>query len=183
VTVRRDAGLTLLELAAVMAIFSLVAVMALQGMTAAMGAQTRQAGEIDKLRSVAAAVTLLRRDLGAMVPVSHSGAAFRMDADGLSFVVGGQPTLPEGRRTGVARISWRVDGGRLVRGERPLEGAGSERVVLEPVDGWAVRVLGDRGGWQTGWSTDPAEARQLPRAIEVRFGGGGTPDLRVLVAR
>lgn len=180
-TARRDAGLTLLELAAAMAIFSLVAVMALQGMTAALAAQARQSDAADETRSLAVAVTLLRRDLSAMVPATDGGAAFQIAPDLLSFVAAGQPRLPDGRRDQVARIGWRLDGGRLLRTARPLAGAESEQVVLENVGNWSVRALGDT--WLTAWTSDPAEARLLPRAVEVRFSGGGVSDLRILVAR
>ena len=191
-TERGDAGLTLLELTAVLAIFSLVAVLSVESLTGAMNARGRVVAEGERTAALAGTLTLLRRDLGAMVPVAvrePDGGWTQSYAVGereLSMFVAGQPRLPDGDRGATALITWSVDPvrGQLVRTRRSLGRA--EVVAVSMLDGvseWSVRTLDDKGGWTNGRWNDPRGVRALPSAVEVRLRVDEIGDLRILVAR
>lgn len=183
---RRDTGLTLLELAVVMAIFSLVAVITLQAMSGAMTSRGRVAASGAETAALAAATALLRRDLKAMVPlpVGDRGMAFSDSADGIVFVAAGQSDLPEGDRSGPAQVTWSVSvNGGLLRTRQIPDAAPVTMEMLTSVSGWNVHSLDDQGTWREETSAIPAEARVLPRAVDVKFTVEGFGQIRVLVAR
>jgi general secretion pathway protein J len=193
-TARGDAGLTLLELTAVMAIFSLVAVLSVQSLAGAMNSRERVAGTAGRTTELATTVTLLRRDLAAMVPVAQvqEGGewtqAYVVRENELSFVVSGQPRLSDGARGELAQITWTLDpaSGLLTRtrGAVPGETTVAEPApMLEGVSDWSVRTLGSEGGWSAGNWDQPAQARALPRAVEVQLRVEEIGELRILVAR
>jgi general secretion pathway protein J len=183
---RRDTGLTLLELTVVMAIFSLVAVIALQALSGAIAARGRVAASSAETADLAVATALLRRDLQAMVPlpVGERGMAFSDSGDEIVFVAAGQFDLPEGDRSGPAQVSWSVgSNGRLLRTRQVPGAAPNTMVIMTGVTGWEVRSLYAGGTWQEESAANPAAARDLPRAVEVRFAAEGIGGIRVLVAR
>jgi general secretion pathway protein J len=191
-TKRSDAGLTLLELTAVLAIFSLVAVLSVESLTGAMNSRGRIVAAGERTAALATTLTLLRRDLGAMVPMAVKEAdgvwtqSYVVGERELSMSVAGQPELPDGRRDGVALITWGVDPvqGRLTRTRQSLGVQEAEAVpMLDGVSDWSVRTLGDEGGWTTGRWSDPRSARALPSAVEVRLRVDEIGDLRILVVR
>ena len=174
-----DRGATLLELAVVVAIFSLVAVIAVQALSGAVSSRARVAERTDETAALSATLALLRRDLGAMVPVALDGPAFTLETDRLALVAGGQAEPPDGARGALARVVWeRQADGRLTRS------TGAETVtLLDGVSDWEARAL-DAEGWRDRMGgAGASDLRRLPRAVEVRLATASLPGLRVLVAR
>lgn len=160
-------GFTLIELVAALAVFALVSVMALQAMTGALRGSAALEGADAEAAALARSLTLLRRDLDALVPMPFlpPGAARAEPAlhapEGAGVValsLGGQPRAAAG--PGAApdlpvRAVWRHDraSGRLTRqlwpGLAPSgSGAGAaaaEVTMLEGVTALRLRVLDNRG--------------------------------------
>ena len=173
-----DRGASLIELTVVVAVFSLVAVIAVQALGGAITSRARIAERSAATAELSATLALLRRDLGAMVPVALDGPAFALDAGRLSLVAAGQPDLAGSGRDGLARIVWETGSdGSLTRS------TGADRVtLLGGVSGWEARAL-DGDGWRSSMGGEADAQRRLPRAVEVRLATADLPDLRVLVTR
>jgi len=205
-TGRRDSGLTLFELIAVLAIFSMVAVAGLQAVTGALRARDRIAAADAATAELMRALTLLRADLEALadLPFLPPGAgaaaepAFlaRPGEGWFAVSVAGQAVLPEVQAAGLSRVVWRLDrtSGRLTRQVWPVlrpaaaSAAGPEVTVLEDVRALDLRVRYEGGGWQGGGAPPPAAfpaggAQALPRAIEVALDSARHGPLAVLVSR
>lgn len=182
----RDAGLTLFELVAVLAIFALVAVAGLQAVSGAVRARERigaaDAGTVELMR----AMTLLRADLKALVdmPFQPPGAGTAPEPAFLAepregrvaLTLAGQAVLPGTQGAGLVRVVWRLDraGGRLTRQVWPVlrpasvRAAGPEVTVLEPVRALGLRVRPAAGRGAGAWQVPgPAAAPGLPRLVEV----------------
>ena len=188
---RRDAGLTLLELTAALAIFSLIAVMGLQALSGSVRLQSRLTERDADTWAAARALTLLRHDLEAMAPLMFhdpSGDIFKpfaADAASGTFAISlaGQMILPETHETGTGRAEWRYDrlSTSLKRRYWPdlhpasTDVAGPETDVIDGVDDLSVRVLTDEG-WQDSFEGEP------PLAVEVVLSTRRHGILRVIVA-
>ncbi|MDU8912178.1 type II secretion system protein GspJ [Aestuariicoccus sp. MJ-SS9] len=113
---RRDRGLTLIELVAAMAVFALIAVMGLQALTGSLRMRDALASRAEAATDLALATALLRQDLSGALPMLFfppGGAPPRsaMAEDGAGFALsrGGLP----GARIG--RVEWRLSDGALTR--------------------------------------------------------------------
>lgn len=204
---RRDAGITLLELVVALALFSMVAVMGLTALRGALRAQDVLEQADARTLQTAEALTLLRGDIEAMIPLTFAppggGPAEPALVDGGDFLalsIGGQPGLPGEQAPGLARVVWRHDPGaglltrQVWRTLRPADAraAGPEVVMLEGVSRLSTRVFLDDQGWLRGHGANgaaPAPAPGLaaspgmPRAVEVTLTSRRDGDLRILVVQ
>jgi general secretion pathway protein J len=162
----RDNGLTLIELAVAMLIFALVAVMGLQALTGMLRMRDRLAGIDENTAELSLALSLLRSDLSAMVPlVFHAPqggvqSALTLEAGGreVAFSVGGQPDLAPVSGLGLHRVEWRWNPEDQTLSRRiwpvlaPASAAAAmpEMVVLGDVTGLALRSYWPEVGWQQG---------------------------------
>lgn len=162
----KDRGLTLIELVVAMAIFALVAVMGLQALTGTLRARDRLTGLADDSAELALALSMLRNDLSAAVPVpffapgteAGSSLAFDPASQTLALTIGGQGRLDAPSGDGLHRVEWRVDraGDRLLRRVWPTvhpkasSAAGPEVVMLTGVTAIGLRTRTDRSGWLDG---------------------------------
>lgn len=181
---RRDSGITLIELVVAMALFALVAVMSLQALTGMLRARDRLAGLSQDSAQLSLALTLLRRDMAAAVPVLfHTPAGLPVAALemadpgprlGLSLAGQAGPETPD--FTGFHRVEWRYDSRArtLTRQAWPVlhpareSQRGPAVAMLEGVTGFGLRFHDGETGWQD-WSALPpgALSDRLPDALEV----------------
>lgn len=159
---RRDAGLTLIELVVAMALFSLVAVMGLQALTGTLRLSDRLT-EIDAgTGEIALAIALIRGDLEHLVPLGFSppAGAPRAPVDLADGTIGlslaGQASLTPSH-TDRRRAEWRLrPDGVLVRATwpalAPAEAGqrGAEAAVLSDVTGLQLRTFWPEIGWVDG---------------------------------
>lgn len=174
---RRDAGVTLLELVAVLAVYGIVAVLSLQLLSGAMLSRERTAAARAETAEAAAVLAVMRRDLEQLAPVaSGSEPVFRLDPGRARFATAGGP----GAFAAPRAIAWRHDADtrRLVR-----EGDGVAQVMLEGVGALAFRVSDGPGGWRDGPGWRGAGPADLPRGIEARIETDALGPLRLVVAR
>ncbi|PWJ15794.1 PulJ/GspJ family protein [Jannaschia seohaensis] len=171
---RRDAGLTLIELVVAMALFSLVAVMGLQALTGTLRLSERLT-EIDEgTGEIALAVALIRGDLEHLVPIAFSApeGGPRAPVDLVRGVIGlslaGQAALSPSH-TDRRRAEWglRPDGV-LTRAAWPTlvpaEAAqrGPEAAVLADVTALRLRTFWPEVGWVEGAAPPLAGAPPPP---------------------
>ncbi|UWQ35180.1 prepilin-type N-terminal cleavage/methylation domain-containing protein (plasmid) [Leisingera sp. M527] len=162
-----DRGLSLIELVAAMAVFALVAVLGAQ----ALGGMIRMRGTLEARAAETAALeqalSLLRADLSAAVPMlfyppgrGAPQSALSLHGGVLALSAGGQPALvPDPQALGLQRIEWQLQGGRLSRRAWPalIPASAASRspavTVLEGVSGLRVRSYWEGPGWVEGTAT------------------------------
>jgi len=188
----QDAGLSLLELVIVMALFALVAVLGLQSLTGTLRLRELLATTERQTADTTVALALLRADLGAAAPLlfhdpdGQTASAVDPGTEGtvLSLSLAGQAVLPGVESGGFTRAIWRNDPARglLTRQLWPVlfpagdNAAGPEVVMAEGITGLAIRTYSADRGWVRG--RDPSiigATSSLPEGIEVtvtsdRFG-------------
>ena len=189
---RAQAGLTLIELVAAIAVFAVVAVMAMQ----ILGGALRQNEALERLDADGAALirtlALIRRDLESAVPVRFQppqgpaeAAVLPLPGDsGLALSVGGHAVPGGTLRSGLIRVTWRLD---------PATGVLSRQVwpTLDPrrndqagvpvsmLDG-VQRLAFVSPGLAPGALPDPDT---VPRGMELRLDTVRHGPLRIVVSR
>lgn len=164
-TEHSTAGLTLIELVVVMAIFALVAVMGVQSLTGTLRISDRLRGIDSATSNTGTAIALLRNDLTSAVPMffyqpgGAPRAALWQSGDEKTFglSLAGQPTLGE-VVTDRHHAEWRFDSdsGQLFRRHWPTllparqTQIGEEALVLSGLSGIALRTWWDGVGWVKG---------------------------------
>lgn len=174
---RADHGLSLIELVVAMAIFALVAVMGTQALTGMMRMRDGLTARSEQTAALAQAVSLLRADLAAMMPMLFYPPARATPRSALVFSgAPGTRTLalsrsggfgpdqipPIGLQTGLGlqRAEWHLRGGRLSRRIWPAlmpARASAQSPALPVLEG--VRDLRLRSYWEgPGWIDGPRPA-------------------------
>lgn len=190
-------GFTLIELVAVLAIFSLVAVMGLQALTGGLRARSVLEGTDTAGAELVRTVTLLRRDIEALVPVPFRPPAGREEpalhapagAGWAGLTLAGQPRLPDEPGAGVVRVEWRLDPATGVLSRRvwtvatPRAGAspGPAVPMLAGVQRFEVASMGEAHGWRPAFEPGDEPALRLPRGVEVRLETERHGPLRMVV--
>lgn len=166
----RNAGLTLIELVVVMAIFGLVAVMGVQSLTGTLRMSDRLLG-IDKATAqTGTAIALLRHDLSSVVPMlfyppngAPRAAVWQSaDAETFSLSLAGQPSLGQ-VATDRHNAEWHFDSssGQLLRRHWPTllpvqqNEVSEDMIVLDGLTGMSLRTWWGDVGWVPG-ATAPA---------------------------
>lgn len=195
----KDQGLSLLELVVVMAIFSLVATIGLQSISGTLRARDRLVQTEADTSRMAMAITLMRNDLKAAVPVAfhppggEARSALQFDAQksALAFSVGGQPSLLGEETAGLARVIWRYDPAsqQLLRQVwpvlTPLESSivSPEIVALNNVKSFDIRTFTSAGGWVSAANISAfSYSSSLPAAVEIKLNTEKFGLLRIVVA-
>ncbi|PYG27244.1 type II secretion system protein GspJ [Pelagimonas varians] len=161
----RDAGLTLIELVVAMSIFALVAVMGAQALTGMMRNQESLTAKADQNARLSRAVSMLRADLSAAIPMSFyppdrqpPQSAIRFRSGVLSISVAGRQSF-ESERTvgsGFQRVEWRLQNGTLSRHSWstliPAQNSALQQgqEVLTGVRGLSLRSYVNGRGWIDG---------------------------------
>ncbi len=173
---RHMRGFSLLELVAVLAIFALVALIGVQAIQGAVRSSERLTEISQDSGELAVALALLRRDLGAAVPLrfGEGEAALRAGQGGFALSTGGLARLGAGA-SGLGRVVWRHDraAGVLYRGVHTSLTPGRDRVaevaVLRGVSGFELDSFEPEGGWRPGFAADPRDVARLPLGLRVRI--------------
>ncbi|GGX70424.1 hypothetical protein GCM10007385_44290 [Tateyamaria omphalii] len=172
--IRRDDGMSLIELVAAMAVFGLISVMAVQALSGTLRARD----SLSALQIETAALTrplgLLRNDLASVVPLAfypperaapRSALGLAAGGNRLEMTVAGQLELTHGntvQSNEISRVEWRLDPvtgvlyRRVWRALTPLNAAaaGPEVSVMSGVRQLTVRSFWPNGiGWRPGVST------------------------------
>lgn len=180
-----SAGLTLIELVVVMAVFAMVAVMGVQSLTGTLRISDRLRVMDSDTASLGTGLALLRNDLTAVVSMSFyppgesPQAAVWQNPQGnvIGLSLAGQPGL--GRAvTDLHRAEWRFDPAKqhLLRRHwptlLPVEGGqlGGETVVFENVSGVVLRTWWEGVGWVEG-AAPPLGAILISTATSVDTDG------------
>lgn len=177
-TGKRDRGLSLIELVAAMAIFALVAVMGAQALGGMIRLRQSTAEHSAEAAALDQAVSLLRADLGALVPMlfyppgrAAPQSALRFENGVLALSAAGRAG-PSDAGPGLQRIEWQLANGRLSRrfwAALTPAGTAAQQPRMPVLEG--VRALHLRSYWdETGWR-DGASLLQLPAPP-----GGGDSD-------
>lgn len=163
----KDRGMTLIELVVAMAIFAMVSVMGLQGVTGMMRMRDRLDTRAGDTAELSRALSLLRADLGAAVPLlfhppgkvpPRSALVHDTGAGRLALSVAGQPDLSASGGPGFGRAQWRLDAasGTLFRSAwshltpSDLSAEGPEVAILTDVMSMGLRSYWDDIGWVEG---------------------------------
>jgi general secretion pathway protein J len=186
---RRDAGLTLIELAVALAIFALVAVM---GMTA-LTAMTRQQASLSARAAGAEALdrtlSLLRADLRAGVPLlfdlpagGGSSSALAARRDGFAITLAGQPVMAGDPAGTILRARWTLDRRsatltrQVLRTDAATAPTAPEVTLLSDVRDLRLRSYRRDSGWSDGpGHADGGLSSELPDGVEVTLEMDGGP--------
>ncbi len=178
---RRQAGFSLRELVAVMAIFALDALIGVQVIQASVRSSERLTKISDESADLAVALAQLRQDLDmalALPFTTPSGTpepALLAGDGGFALTVGGIAVLGDG--SGQGRVVWRHDPvtETLVRQLWPTRipasgrAAGPDIAVLEDVTALSISSYTARAGWRAGFANDPRNPDDLPLGLRVRI--------------
>ena len=199
-TPRTARGVTLLELLVALAIFAIIGVAAYSALFSVLDARETTKRESARLAAVQYAVGRLGDDLRQAVarPVQtaqpEDGAALAAPGTGaylFALTRGGWPNPARVARSTLVRVSWSLDGKRLLRSwhARPDALASVEpvrRIMLEDVDDVQLRFLDKDGHWNQRWpplnASPGTSATRLPRAVEVTLKLSDWGEIRRLFA-
>ncbi|WP_415404898.1 type II secretion system protein GspJ [Tateyamaria sp. SN3-11] len=195
----RQAGFTLIELVAVLAIFSMVSLMGLQSITSLVRSRDQLVEVQDRSEALAYVLTLLRSDLQHAValpfqpPGGAAEGALVHDRAALRITTAGRGSAPGAVESGMIRVIWRHDASAatLTRqvwpGLAPANSSarGPEQVVLSDVRGVTIASYSrDDKAWRAAFGADEGLPKSsLPDAVEVTIETDAPHPLRVVVAR
>lgn len=173
-TTQAQAGFTLVELIISLFIFGMLAAAGVGLLTYSTQAQAITATRLEEIARERRLTAILTNDLAQAVPrVSRDITGVPEPA----FRGGQGPVLlryvrsglsgGDGVRSGLQRVEWRIDKGRLERIARPLvDGAAdaAPTVMAENIERISLRFR-DEGTWQSDWT--PSDPLELPEAVEL----------------
>lgn len=192
-----DAGFTLLELVAVLAIFAIIATMGVQALQGALRTERTLAERGAATVELEAALGQLRHDLEHAAPlafVTPGGtvrAALEVGARGEGFALSLVGLTQFDGQPGHGRVEWQLDPaqGALTRRMWPVlapaeaEQVGPARTVLGGVEDLRVFTYAPETGWSSGWEASGDEdPTSLPAALRIEIRSRGWGEL-VLVER
>lgn len=180
-----------MEVLVAMVLLSLFAVVAYRSLDAVLNTQRQAIARMENLNELAAAFTLMDRDL--------SNTVIRVDPQepiggGLHALIGEDGSaqfdlmrqLPDDADQGLQKVGYRCEAETLSRlvwpdVNNPLD-TPQEFVLLEGLRACAFKYLNAAGQWQTGWQARTGSL--LPRAVELTITeADGTPIRRVMAVQ
>ena len=186
-------GFTLLELLVALAVFAIMAIAAYEGLHNVLFTRAAVEAQSQRLAAVQMTVFRLEQDIeqtvprgirdeyGEPQPALFGGALASSDTLTLTRTGWDNP-LKQPRAT-LQRVAYRLQEGRLWRLYWPVLDRGGvmeprETLLLDRVQTFKVRFLGEDGTWQDNWplptnndggETVQHDATTLPRAVEVHL--------------
>lgn len=180
---RLAGGLTLVELLVAIAVFAVIGLAAYSGLSSVLEARGHADRRAARLADVQHAVGTLAQDLRQSVarPVRSEmrGGSHALTGDGnlrefLRLSRTGWPNPADLPQSSLARVTWALDEGRLLRSwhmqpDAVVATPSTRREMLDGVERVDLRFLAGADDWRPRWpGTDAIEASiELPRAIEV----------------
>lgn len=173
---RRDTGVSLLELAAVMAIFSVLSLMGVQLLSQTLVNRDAMATTDARVAALASTVAVLRRDLEQALPqpdATEGRPVFHITSDSVRVAV----ATPSGS----AQVTWRVDpaDGRLLRSQDTIATA---PFFLDEVRSMQIEIFNGEG-WTDGTAWEPSGPADLPQGLRVILSLRDLEDIPIVVAR
>jgi type II secretion system protein J len=170
-----------LELVVAVAVLAVIGAAAYTTFVAILDAHETTRARAERLAAVQSAVhelvddlrQTLGRDVRASQPAARDALTTAPAANGLiAFTRGGVVDSAERPASTLARITWRLDGDRLVRVVRPRvdarTGTGRTSVVLEDVRAVTLHFRGGSARWHEQWPPlNASNAAPLPRGVRV----------------
>lgn len=173
---RTDAGVTLLELVVVLAIFSVLSLMGVQLLSQAMANRDAVAHTDGRVSALSTAVAVLRRDLEQAIPEPDASGEipfFAISGDGLRVV--------SATDAGTAAVFWQIDAGKS-RLLRRRQDNGEVTVALDQVNAMRIDVF-EGADWADGATWRPTGPADLPRGLRVVLSLADLGDVPIVVAR
>lgn len=182
---RTRQGFTLIEILVALVVLAVLAVAAYGGLDSIMTTRKQTEAQDKDFRQLELAMATLTRDLeqssarpvryasGDRAPAMQGGAH---DVPVLSFTHAGLPNPLLVPRSGLERVAYEVDDGKLVRLFFPvldqvLEMTPERQILLPGVNDFTVRFLDSSDTWQQNWPPLNAASRNAERndpiAVEV----------------
>ena len=187
-----EAGFTLIELMVALFIFAILSAAGVMLLSGSVGAQGVVQQRLDQLADVQRAASLMTVDFaqavprisrtrtGTLAPAFFAAGAERPDP-AIQFIRTGRDN-PDGlERSGLQKLEYGLVDGRLIRRAYPqVDGAEPERaaVLLDGVQGVALRFRGPDGGWRGDWRD--ADPLAMPRAVELTVARRDGQPIRLL---
>lgn len=186
---RRHRGFTLIEIVIAVLITAILFTMAYGAIQQALGNRERLQANSARLRAVQFTMRSLVQDFTQLAPrpvrdplgPEHLPALLSGGAEQGQVVLtrGGWMNPMGAERSTLQRVRYRVEDGRLLREywlvlDAPLEPAPVKRELLDGVDSFKLRFMGDGRNWQDSWppaslgaTRSEQELRWRPTAVEV----------------
>jgi general secretion pathway protein J len=184
------AGVTLLELLVVIAVFSIMSVAAYSSLRSSLKAEENFDASMKELEAVQMTLTLLQKDVMQLSPrtvrdaFGDRAAAFILyDGRELTFTRGGNFSSLRPDHSELTRVAWSLQDDELIRsywnrldttqGDQPLSAS-----LLHKVTDLQMRVLDQEGVWHLDW---PLSGSESMRALEITLELEGWGEIRRLV--
>lgn len=185
-------GFSLVELLVAVAVFAALAAAAYGGLSSIARTRGALVAQQDRFAAITRAIGGLERDLRQAVarPVRDEAGIMRPAligrGDGLELTRLGFADPRREASSNLSRLALALDGRELKRRryavlDRAPGSVPTSSTVLDRVDGFMLRYLGQDGAWQTSWPPAGADADVLPRAVELRLVLDDLGELRRMV--
>jgi general secretion pathway protein J len=174
-TEQNEAGFTLVELIIALLIFGMLAAAGVGLLTYSVQAQAVTTQRLEDVAAERRLTAILTNDLAQAIPrisrdlIGATEPAFRGGQGPviLRYVRAGWSNSGDATRSGIQRVEWRIDKGRLERITRPIvDGAANADpiVMADNIERVALRFRNE-GVWQSDWT--PSDPLELPEAVEL----------------
>lgn len=165
-----ERGFSVLEALVTLVILAMVTTVMMQGLFFTLDVRERVIRNDAEARRAGLEDAWFRDTVQAAIADSPGSAgAFDGDATAIRFTT--LDPLDGSQR--LARIEWRIEGGRLAY----REGSAPALVVARAAEGAAFRYLDAAGGWHDAWP--PASGAHLPRAVALAWREDGRERFRL----
>lgn len=181
-------GFTLLELLIALSIFALISAMAYSGMNSVMTQRAQTELKAEQLKRLQLAFSIMERDFSQLIDRPVRGAyGSTLEAlvgssgiDGVELTRAGHANPAGFRRSDLQRVRYQSEDQQLLRQhwkvlDRAPDSEAVQQVLLDDVEGFALRYLDQSDQWQENWPPvgQPGQAPAgLPRVIEVELETG-----------
>lgn len=175
-----QSGFTLIEILIALFIFVILAMIIAAGLSNIMQTQERVRQRTEQFGQLQMALTILQRDIEQAInrPIIDATGqmqpAFELNTNTLEFTHCGylNPAAIQKRST-LQRVAYAVNGTQLLRKtwqvlDRVATSTAAQRVILDNISEWQVRVLGVDQNYATLWPNSQSSV-VMPVAVEIRF--------------
>ena len=177
----KRAGFTLIELLIAMVIFAIMATLAYGGLRTVINTSSGVQRQMKRLESLQRSMLFLERDIRQLVarPMNTDSAkkrsAVELTSSGnvlIEFTRGGNPNPAGLVRSGLQRVRYVLDEGKLTRQawghvDHLQDAKPIEMKLIENLNKVEFRLLDINNKWHTSWGKDKKQFEQIPIAVEL----------------